>query len=745
MLRFSMRLIKNLSTSSNPSSCEMQLKNKRTVAAVGTVVLVTGCAFGLYRQQKRKSYELHIHHMHLRRLVTGDEDAKEYAKSKYIYVPMHGPGLDYVQEKLEFLSPTRLLLQARGYSGAGGEQSREVDLYTKALIARQRLIDEALSSPLFYQWSAAGAVQIAKGDPFVLLGLLRSGGSKLSDLSPFVGPPKFTFFAKNSKLDVVPSLQNTTVLRDQFGDILEHVAQQLLPKGHAVLRTRALNSLRKLAAVKNTGKNTNSADSLQKVDEHTHLPTAAHLPVAFDDEAEKHDADQTDVLADFTFAERKPADAAFLMIIDAVARCSEVSEIAAHFPHTSLVFLLDALLATHQLSPETQRNIAKLIGNIACYMTRNEDRFINDVLRSRVIAFLVHAVMEERDVELSLRASKALANLDCLNWDGTAYAHGIYLLHPLSRVPPESIVADVVFVHGLKGGALKTWRQNDRTRQRPKGIYTRCWPRDWLPHDVPNVRVIAVDFESTFTGSDHLFPDLLNSDHPANTIESRATEFLYKLQLAGIGDRPIIWCSHSMGGLIVKQLLLAAANRPHSPLNNIFTQTKGIVFYSTPHLGSPMATKFVRSYAPVSREVVDLCEKTEYLQKLHDDFMQLYQSRSIKLLSFCEGTIEDAERSLWRVYSSLLGAVSYVPLSSANPMSGDFILLPDDSHFTSCKPKARDSIIYTEFIKYLQLLVKELAPKTIGGTIAQEQVESQHGLVFSDEFSHGVNFNTDPF
>lgn len=29
--------------------------------------------------------------------------------------------------------------------------------------------------------------------------------------------------------------------------------------------------------------------------------------------------------------------------------------------------------------------------------------------------------------------------------------------------------------------------------------HTQCWPRDWLPDDCPNARVIAVDFDSFVT------------------------------------------------------------------------------------------------------------------------------------------------------------------------------------------------------------------------------------------------------
>lgn len=39
-------------------------------------------------------------------------------------------------------------------------------------------------------------------------------------------------------------------------------------------------------------------------------------------------------------------------------------------------------------------------------------------------------------------------------------------------------------------------------------------------------------------------------------ISERGKELLEKLQEAGVGERPIIWVAHSMGGLLIKSLLI---------------------------------------------------------------------------------------------------------------------------------------------------------------------------------------------
>ncbi|KAK8067630.1 hypothetical protein PG996_006742 [Apiospora saccharicola] len=134
---------------------------------------------------------------------------------------------------------------------------------------------------------------------------------------------------------------------------------------------------------------------------------------------------------------------------------------------------------------------------------------------------------------------------------------------------------DIVFVHGLRGSRLGTWSS-------PSGF---CWPRDLLAQedDFKTSRIIAWGYDSRVAEVTRYVSQ--------EGLSSFAKDLLADLASLRVGvSRPIVFVAHSLGGLVVKDALIAADNyRSHGRFPDqaeIYSSTKGVIFFGTPHRGS---------------------------------------------------------------------------------------------------------------------------------------------------------------
>ena len=130
--------------------------------------------------------------------------------------------------------------------------------------------------------------------------------------------------------------------------------------------------------------------------------------------------------------------------------------------------------------------------------------------------------------------------------------------------------ASVIFVHGLGGDAYDTWRRAPDDNS--------FWP-PWLAEDIAGLAVYTLAYEAP--ASNWLGTAMPLQDRAVNILE-------ILLGTPGLTEGPVIFICHSLGGLIVKQLLLdldrQKGRRPEAAaLLNCVTQ---VVFLATPHTGS---------------------------------------------------------------------------------------------------------------------------------------------------------------
>jgi len=125
--------------------------------------------------------------------------------------------------------------------------------------------------------------------------------------------------------------------------------------------------------------------------------------------------------------------------------------------------------------------------------------------------------------------------------------------------------ADIIYIHGLGGEASETW----------KGCNGFYWPQE-LANELNTVEVWTLNYNASPIKKTLSLPDL-------------ATNIIAHLESVEVGSFPIVFICHSLGGLLVKQILRNCSDRQDES-HKIYDNTKGIVFLATPHGGSLVAT-----------------------------------------------------------------------------------------------------------------------------------------------------------
>ncbi|XP_020591280.1 uncharacterized protein LOC110032106 [Phalaenopsis equestris] len=269
----------------------------------------------------------------------------------------------------------------------------------------------------------------------------------------------------------------------------------------------------------------------------------------------------------------------------------------------------------------------------------------------------------------------------------------------------ESPLIDVVFVHGLRGGPFKSWRMADdkvsttskaglvEHIDREAGKEGTFWPGEWLSADFPQARLFTLRYKTKLT-------QWTGASLPLQEV---STMLLDRLLAAGIGDRPIVFVTHSMGGLVVKQMLYQAKL---NKLNKFLDNTVGIIFYSCPHFGSKLADMpwrmgLILRPAP---SIGELRSGSPRLVELNDFIRNLHNKGYLEVLSFTETQVTPIVEG----YGGWAFRLEIVPMESAYPGFGELVVLDGTDHINSCKPVNRTDPSYAETLEFLKKLKARL-------------------------------------
>ncbi|XP_066248528.1 protein SERAC1 [Euwallacea similis] len=219
--------------------------------------------------------------------------------------------------------------------------------------------------------------------------------------------------------------------------------------------------------------------------------------------------------------------------------------------------------------------------------------------------------------------------------------------------------------------------------------FSGCWPKDWLPQDCPNVRVLAINYTT-----DVLWRPMWQKMKARTTLPERSNEMMEELLRLDVGCRPIVWVGHSKGGLYIKQIILNGwnADQEQSNIRHLFQQTKAIMFYSVPHKGSPIADMTFPFFRR-SIEVLEVQTNCEFVLNLHRSFLEMLNKGDLwrpEIFSFI-----DTENT-----PVAFTSFKFIAYESADPDVGIKCDVPLD-HREICKPAGRDCFLYLELVNLI--------------------------------------------
>src|SRR5262245_5802441 len=248
---------------------------------------------------------------------------------------------------------------------------------------------------------------------------------------------------------------------------------------------------------------------------------------------------------------------------------------------------------------------------------------------------------------------------------------------PKTADPPLSIYrtsdgalkpADIVFVHGLMGSAPDTWAHAPDA--------AAFWP-NWLS-GYGNIWV--VDYPA----------DLFwwSSSGASMPLPERARSVIDLLVNHEIGTRPLVFVTHSLGGLLVKSILRAANDLNEAKWKRLLQNTRGIAFLGTPRTGAALGT-----LASALKIFGITCNATQLKSnEAHLLDLSAWYSKNARRLGI---------RSLAYYEKGTVRGLKIVDEGSPDPRVEDCNPVPSDAnHLDICKPKAPTDPVYMGVLRF---------------------------------------------
>lgn len=241
---------------------------------------------------------------------------------------------------------------------------------------------------------------------------------------------------------------------------------------------------------------------------------------------------------------------------------------------------------------------------------------------------------------------------------------------------------DVVFIHGLGGDRQGTWQFNPES----------FWP-NWLATEFSDCRVYCFGYSSKklagfFTGE-------------GSSLQDIASIFADALLSRNNAAPAILFVCHSLGGLVVKQLVRRCLESADSDYQDLGRSVAGVAFMGTPHMGSNVASVLTHLLGQfLSKPTKQLVHGEDTLLELNDSFRTNVSRQALIVFSYYE--------------TEKTGGVHIVDKVTANPglLASEQIAV-QSNHINICKPSSQDAPVYKSICRLVKkILAGQTPPRT---------------------------------
>ncbi len=239
--------------------------------------------------------------------------------------------------------------------------------------------------------------------------------------------------------------------------------------------------------------------------------------------------------------------------------------------------------------------------------------------------------------------------------------------------------SNILFVHGLSGDSNETWTNDSADFSFPASI------KDELPE--ANVYSIGYDASKFY---------LPGSSGSGMALGDRATTLIDFLIGKGFHLKPLVFVAHSLGGIVVKQILRKCCDVTDPNMKQLSENTIGVVFLACPHDGSALSSLVERLKLPYRSQIIGALEKDgDRILELKTWYSENANENGYKTKSYFE--------------TKKTKSVLIVSESSANPSVKGSVPVPvTENHRGICKPTSKGSPVFSGTLHFIKECCEEI-------------------------------------